>query len=145
MSGDVNSVFLDTNMLVYSNVLESPLHQITLNTIQTYYDAGTELWVSRQVLREFMAVLTRPQSFSKPLPIPLIIDRIRSFQMHFHVAEDGPKVTEALLSLVDQFHVGGSQIHDANIVATMQVYGIRNLLTHNIDDFKRFSGIINIL
>jgi len=145
MSGDVSSVFLDTNMLVYSNVLESPLHQITLDTIQTYYDAGTELWISRQVLREFMAVLTRPQVFSNPLPISVIINRIRFFQMHFQVAEDGPKVTETLLSLVNQFHVGGSQIHDANIVATMQVYGIRNLLTHNISDFKRFSGIINIL
>ncbi len=33
----------------------------------------------------------------------------------------------------------------ANIVATMQAYGIRHLLTHNTDDFKRFSGLITVL
>jgi hypothetical protein len=36
-------------------------------------------------------------------------------------------------------------VHDANIVATMQVYGIRQLLTHNADDFTRFSAFITVV
>lgn len=145
MNGNVDSAFIDTNILVYANVIESPLHQLALNTIQFYYDSGTELWISRQVLREFIAVMTRPQVFSKPIPISVTTDRVRFFQAHFQVAEDGPQITKTLLTFVERFYIGGKQIHDANIVATMQVYGIRDLITHNVSDFKRFSDIINIL
>ena len=41
--------------------------------------------------------------------------------------------------------MGGKQIHDANIVATMLAYNIPCLLTHNVKDFKRFEGIIEIV
>jgi predicted nucleic acid-binding protein len=40
---------------------------------------------------------------------------------------------------------GGKQVHDANIVATMLVYGIPKLLTHNTTDFARFSELITVL
>ena len=145
MNGDVDSVFLDTNVLVYANVSESPLHQVALNTIQTYYDAGAELWISWQILREFMAVLTRPQAFASPRPVSTIIERVRFFETHFSIAEDRSLVMERLLTLMEQIPIGGSQVHDANIVATMQVHGIRHLLTHNISDFDRFSGVIMVL
>ena len=46
---------------------------------------------------------------------------------------------------MEAISVGGRQVHDANIVATMQAYGIRHLLTHNTDDFIRFSGLITVL
>jgi predicted nucleic acid-binding protein len=49
---------------------------------------------------------------------------------------------EKLLALSGQVNIGGKQVHDANIVATMQVYGIRQLLTHNTSDFVRFSSFI---
>jgi predicted nucleic acid-binding protein len=37
------------------------------------------------------------------------------------------------------------QVHDANITATMLVYGIESLLTHNIADFQRFSHLITVV
>jgi predicted nucleic acid-binding protein len=46
---------------------------------------------------------------------------------------------------MEQIVIGGAQIHDANIVATMQVYNIPTLLTHNTKDFKRFSSLISIM
>ena len=145
MSGDVDALFLDTNVLVYANVSESPLHQVALNAIQTYYDAEVELWISRQILREFMAVLTRPQTFAQPQPISKITKRVRFFERHFRMAEDSHDITERLLALMEQIPIGGKQVHDANIVATMQVYGIHHLLTHNVRDFERFAESITIL
>lgn len=38
--GVTNSVFLDTNILVYANVSESPFHQAALQAIENLYDAG---------------------------------------------------------------------------------------------------------
>ncbi len=39
----------------------------------------------------------------------------------------------------------GKQVHDTNIVATMQVYGIIGLLTHNVADLTRFAALITIV
>jgi len=50
-----------------------------------------------------------------------------------------------LTSLVRQVAVAGKQVHDASIVAAMQVHGIRRLLTHNEAHFARFSHLITIV
>ena len=64
---------------------------------------------------------------------------------NFEVLEDGPIVTESLLTLCREVFVGGQQIHDANIVATMLAHGERRLLTFNISDFRRFEGRIELM
>jgi predicted nucleic acid-binding protein len=58
-TADAEAVFLDTNVLIYANVAESPFHQIALRAVESRARAGVELWISRQVLREYLAVLTR--------------------------------------------------------------------------------------
>ena len=143
MSGNV--VFVDTNVLIYANVADSPLHEVALSAIVSRYAAGVDIWISRQILREYLAVLTRRDVIVEPKPVSLLVERIRFFEKYFQVAEDTPQVTEKLLSLVEQIPVGGKQIHDANIVATMQTYGIVRLLTNNVSDFERFSDTIEIL
>jgi len=140
-----SSVFLDTNVLVYATIDQAPLHAVARAVLNGLNQAGTELWVSRQVLREYLAVLSRPQSFTDPLSHPQLVNAVRQFSEQFQVADDVPSVTEHLLSLISQFAVRGRQIHDANIVATMRAYHIGTLLTHNEDDFSRFRGLIEIL
>jgi len=49
------------------------------------------------------------------------------------------------LALVQSVPVGGKQIHDANLVATMQAYGIPKLLTHNVADLRRFGTLITVV
>ena len=41
--------------------------------------------------------------------------------------------------------VGGRQIHNANIVATMLAYGERKLLTLNAADFRRYEDRIELV
>lgn len=45
---------------------------------------------------------------------------------------------------MESFNIGGKQVHDANIVATMLAYDIPCLLTHNTRDFERFGEVIRI-
>lgn len=143
-SGD-SPVFIDTNILVYANIITYPLHQLALQTIQSLIDAEIELWLSRQVLREFIASVTRPQTYANPQPIELVVERVQFFENQFRVAEDSPQVTARLLELLQQIPTGGRQVHDANIVATMLTVGVNRLLTHNTDDFERFSEFIIVL
>jgi predicted nucleic acid-binding protein len=49
-----------------------------------------------------------------------------------------------LIALLLSISVGGKQVHDANIVATMQAHGLRRLLTYNTADFARFAHLIQV-
>ncbi len=142
---DAKSVFLDTNVLVYASVAEAPLHQVARDAIQAYEQSGNSLWISRQVLREYLAVLTRPQAFTEPIPIETLLVAVQAFATRFQVADETLQVTERLIKIMEQVTVGGRQVHDANIVATMQTYGIEQLLTHNVGDFVRFAELITVL
>ncbi len=144
-TGAADPLFLDTNILVFASVPEAPLHAIALNAIRHLTRAGAELWVSRQTLREFLATLSRPQSFGDPVPTLLLTPQIRFFERSFRVAEDGPDVTARLLALIERIPTGGKQIHDANFVATMLTYGVGRLLTHNVADFTRFGSLITVI
>jgi hypothetical protein len=66
------------------------------------------------------------------------------YQTAYQVADETAAVTAHLLALLAAFPTAGKQVHDSNIVATMQAYGIPRLLTHNTADFARFTSVIAI-
>jgi predicted nucleic acid-binding protein len=137
--------FVDTNVLVFAASSTAPLHQRASEELRRRDEAGQELWLSRQVLREYLATLSRPQTFAKPRHARELVGDIRYFLSHFQLAEEGSAVTEKLLELIQTVEVGGKQIHDANIVATMLANGIPTLLTHNVGDFSRFGDLIQVI
>ena len=53
------------------------------------------------------------------------LDDVNRLLSSFVILEDGPVVTESLIALCRKVSVGGRQIHDANIVATMLAHGER--------------------
>lgn len=138
------ALFVDTNVLVYANVAEAPLHAQALSALKQARDAGRTLWISRQVLREFAAVRSRPQTFAQAASPAIIVERLRYFEAHFEVADDTAAITAQLCQLMADIPIGGKQVHDANIVATMLAYGIPALLTHNVQDFARFGQQIQV-
>ena len=64
------------------------------------------LWISRQVLREFIAARTRPQTFAKPSTSEVVIERVRYLGERFQVADDNSLVTEQLIKLLGDFKIG---------------------------------------
>ncbi len=87
--------------------------------------------------------LTRPQVFEN-LPRTTVLEQVDQFVERFQVADDTAAVSEQLVKLMSDFKIGGKQVHDANIVATMLAYDIPCLLTHNVKDFQRFGEVIRI-
>jgi predicted nucleic acid-binding protein len=137
-------VFIDTNVLVYANQELAVLHSQARTRLAALADAGAELWISRQVLRDYLAVVTRPHSRGAPLPASLAVERVRRFATVFQVAEDGSPVLDRLLDLLAAYPTGGRQVYDANIVATMLGHDLRRLITFNVSDFQRFSSLIDL-
>lgn len=140
---DDSSLFIDTNILVYANVIETPFHEQALAAINTAHEAGRTIWISRQVIREYLVTLTRPQIFEN-LPRATVLEQVDQFIERFQVADDTAIVSEQLTKLMEDFKIGGKQVHDANIVASMLAYDIPCLLTHNVKDFQRFEEVIKI-
>ncbi|WP_066381260.1 MULTISPECIES: type II toxin-antitoxin system VapC family toxin [unclassified Anabaena] len=140
-----NTVFIDTNILVYANLALSPFHLQATERLQSLAEQGIELCISRQTLREYLAAMTRQSDLTGRIPIESLVADVRYFANYFRLVEDSLVVTERLLTLMEEISIGGKQVHDANIVATMLVYGIPQLLTHNTGDFARFSELITVL
>jgi predicted nucleic acid-binding protein len=138
-------VFVDTNILVHASRERSPFHARATSGLRRAGSDGSSLWISRQILREYVAVVTRPQPTEPALTATTAAADARGLLAKFNVAEDGSRVTDRLLQLLEQTSVGGKQVHDANIAATMLAHGIRRLLTFNVADFRRFAGLIELV
>lgn len=104
-----------------------------------------ELIISPQILREYLAVTTRISVTGGVPPLIDILANFRSFQSEFTVIQETPNVLSSLVNLLQNFPTAGKQVYDANIVATMQVYGVQHLLTYNTTDFARFSPLITLV
>ena len=137
-------VFIDTNVLIYATRRTTSEHVAARAALARLETEGRSLWISFQILREYLAAVTRPQATTPALPMATAIADVRRFQQAFCVAEDRPAVLDRLLALLGAHFGAGRQVHDANIVATMLDHSIHRLLTFNATDFKRFSGIIEL-
>lgn len=142
---DARRIFLDTNILISAIVPDSPRYFHARGVLQRLERSISELWISRQVLREFLSALTRPQVFVKQFPLSALLTAANEYEQVFVVAEDHALVTQQLYFLLDKIPCGGKQVHDANIVATMLAFDIPQLVTYNTEDFSRFSGLIEVV
>lgn len=140
-----NRIFIDTNILIYANLAQSPFHNQAIAHLREFENNELDLYVSRQVLREYLAAMTRPGVLTDEIPVSSLVRDVRGFEASLIVLDDEPEVTARLLETLEQNSVAGKQIHDANIVATMLVHKIPSLLTHNTADFKRYKKIITVI
>ncbi len=138
-------MFVDTNVLVQARFPGAP-HHVTAGAIlaRATRESGRPC-ISRQVLREYLSVTTRAQSWARALPMKAALRDLAAIRDSFAVLEDGPAVTTLLESLCRKIPVAGKQVHDANIVATMLAHGERRLATLNAKDFRRYGDRIEIV
>jgi predicted nucleic acid-binding protein len=137
--------FLDTHVLLRATIERMPFYPEAKQLLFEQQEKQIELWISRQILREYIAYVTRPQTFMQPLTIEEITKRLTSFAATFRIADETASVTTQLLMLLKEHSTGGKQVHDANVVATMLAYGIDTLLTTNLKDMNRFANKIKII
>lgn len=138
-------MFIDTNVLVAVRFVTAPHHASARASVDRAGGGSEPLRISRQVLREYLATVTRPQFWSRPLAMADALGDIRRLLLSFEILEDGPRVTEALAALCREAPVAGKQVHDANIAATMLAHGERRLLTFNAQDFRRYGDRLELV
>ena len=138
-------MFLDTNVLVRARFEAAPSHALARRRMREAGGSGEVLRISRQVVREYLATVTRPQQWSPPVGMNEALGHAATLETRFEILEDGPEVADALMRLCREVPVAGKQVHDANIVATMLAHGETRLLTFNTGDFRRYGERIDLI
>ena len=66
---------------------------------------------------------------------------VRVIESGMSLLSDSEAVYREWRRIVVQHAVSGVQVHDARLVAAMRVHGVSHILTLNVTDFSRYSGI----
>ncbi len=133
---------VDSNILVFSADPSSPMFQEVSRATSLLLSRGERLCVIPQNLIEFWAVATRPVT-SRGLgqSVHRASAELARIKSVFQLLSDSPAIYQEWEKLVTQHAVLGKNVHDARLVAAMNVFGLDTLLTCNKPDFKRFAGI----
>jgi predicted nucleic acid-binding protein len=102
-----------------------------------------KMYMTAQTVAEFWNVCTRPVTALGGLGLSVseTKKRLELLERNFLILADSPKVYEEWKKLVEHYKISGVQVHDARLVAMMNVYGIQNIITLNTKDFSRFQNI----
>lgn len=137
-------VFIDTNILLRAYHAQFPEHTRARQYFDALLDKNIEIWISWQVIREYLVQVTSPKTFEIPYALSVIVNQIETIRQVCYVADDIETVTKNLMDLLVHRSTLGKQVHDANIVATMLAFDIPVLVTLNLKDFIRFSYKIDL-
>ena len=139
-------VMLDTNVLLAATDEGRAEHRDALTILNRWPAGDTTLCTSGQVLREYLAVATRPaEKNGLGLKLPDALGNVHAIRERTTLLAEDSKVADRLLGLLADVECGGKQVHDANVVATMLVHGVGTVVTMNLDDFARFEGYVNLV
>lgn len=132
----------DTNLLLRWLHPQDPEHGAARGAVQKLENVGAIPCFTPQNIGEFWNVLTRPSNRNGYGLSPVEADaRASVIESRFRLFPDVPAIYEEWRRLLVAQSVSGAQVHDARLVASMNVHGVRNLLTFNVRDFVRYPTI----
>jgi predicted nucleic acid-binding protein len=133
----------DTNIFLRLASTDDPARPVTLQAFQELRKRRETLCYTPQVLAEFWSVATRAPAARGGLGLsPAEAERrARVIERYFHLLPDSLATYHAWRQLVARYTVVGAQAHDARLIASMNVYGISQLLTFNVEHFRRYRDI----
>ena len=138
-------MFIDTNILVNARFPSAAEHHVAREALTQAALSHERITISRQVLREYVAAITRQPDWQSIISRSEIVDDIWSMLDAFEVLENGPEVTRIFTDLLLEVDLAGRQVHDINIVATMLAHGEQRLLSLNARHFRHFERHIQLV
>jgi len=136
-------IAVDTNVLVgVIQTFDLEVRTTGRRAVKSLYRQREQLVCFPQNLVEFWNASTRPANANglgfTPEQAARSVDR---FQTLLRLLPETPEIFVTWRMLVLQHRVSGIQVHDARIVAAMAVHQVNKILSFDLDDFKRYTGI----
>ena len=138
------TLFVDTNIWLYATDRDSRFHPRAVAALDAAQDAAVELVTSPQILREYLAVGTRPGVISSAPILADLLANVADSRGRCRLVDETAVVVDWLTALLGTIPTAYRRVHDANIVATMLTWGVPRLLTHNGDDFAPYAHLITV-
>jgi predicted nucleic acid-binding protein len=141
----IASCLVDTNILLRMTRRSDPQHQLVETALSRLASQGTTLHYTHQNIAEFWNAMTRPLARNGlGLTVADAEHEILAVEAGMTLLPDGEAVYREWRRIVLRHNVQGVQVHDARLAATMYVHGVSHVLTLNVTDFKRFTGLTGV-
>lgn len=139
-------VLVDTGVLLRIPNRNDPRHHAARDAVRTMQKSGEELVSLLQNFSEFWNVCTRPASARGGLGLTIeqAEKRLRLLERLITVLPEPVGMYQRWRDLLIHYRVSGVQVHDAKLVAAMNLTGIDRILTFNAADFVRYPFIKTI-
>lgn len=140
---NASKVFLDTNVLIYQTFedFDAEKHCTVNRILQQLHARQWELYISSQILREFVAIATNEKIFQTPLQSNDVVLKINEFQKNFRVLFDTEESVNMLKDLICRHSIKKYAVHDTNIAAVVIANKLDYLWTFNQKDFDKFDEV----
>jgi predicted nucleic acid-binding protein len=135
-------VMVDTNVLLRSAQPNHPHSSHATQAVSRLLRQRDAVFFCPQNIAEFWNVATRPgDKNGLGFSLEEVQREIDSIESMLTLLPDIPAIYTAWKAIVRDYKVQGVKVHDARLVAVMNVYAIQSVLTFNDTDFKRYSNI----
>lgn len=138
----IASCLVDTNILLRMTRRSDPQHQIVDAALAQLAGQGTILHYTHQNIAELWNAMTRPLARNGfGLTVADAEREVQAIEAGMIFLPDNEAVYREWRRIVVQHSVLGVQVHDARLAAAMRVHRVSHILTLNVSDFTRFSGL----
>jgi predicted nucleic acid-binding protein len=133
------SILLDTNVLLRRVQPLHPSHALAVEGVARLLAAGEAVHFTLQNIAEFWNVATRPAEHNGlGFSAAVALAEVDNIEAALELLPTRRRSTPRGEVLVLRHGVIGAKVHDARLVAAMNVHGVRRLLTFNTGDFTRY-------
>jgi predicted nucleic acid-binding protein len=138
----IPSCLVDTNILLRMTRRSDPQHQLVDTALSRLASQRTILHYTHQNIAELWNAMTRPVVRNGlGLTVAEADREVRAIEAGMTLLADSEAVYREWRRIVVQHGVLGVQVHDARLAAAMYVHAVGQILTLNVSDFIRFSGL----
>jgi predicted nucleic acid-binding protein len=133
------SVLVDTNVLLRRTQPGNNQYTVAVESVRRLLAAGEAVHYTLQNIAEFWSVITRPvTSNGMGVDAATALAEVEKIERAMELLPDSPAMYGEWKRLVLQHGVAGVKVHDARLVAAMNVHGVRRILTFDAGDFARY-------
>jgi predicted nucleic acid-binding protein len=138
----IASCLVDTNVLLRTARRSDPQHKLIDAALAKLALEGTTLHYTHQNIAELWNVMTRPATRNGfGLTTAEAEREVRVIEAGMSLLPDNEATYREWRRILLSHLVSGVQVHDARLAAAMLVHGIGHILTLNVADFSRYSGL----
>ncbi|MHB8655690.1 MAG: type II toxin-antitoxin system VapC family toxin [Terriglobia bacterium] len=136
------SCLVDTNILLRATRRSDAQYKLVNTALARLAGEGATLYFTHQNIAELWNAMTRPVARNGlGLNASDAEREVRAIEAGMTLLPDSEAVYREWRRIVVEYGVLGVHVHDARLAATMYVYQVSHILTLNVADFTRFSGL----